>query len=149
MVAQWGISNQESSSDHNIIKYVIGQEDSSRESVDFQNVRYLFKKENCALFQENLIQIAKTKLCGLHNAETTEDLDIMLCAIIAEEADIEKSTEMFHAILKTACNKIYRKHRPSKIKTTTTQISSMVERRTKYTAKKNKRPQTETSENKK
>jgi hypothetical protein len=29
----------------------------------------------------------------------------MPCARIAEEADIEKSTEEFHVILKTACNK--------------------------------------------
>jgi hypothetical protein len=42
----------------------------------------------------------------------------MLCARIAEEADIEKSTEEFHVILKTACNKTYRKYRTSR-KTTT------------------------------
>ena len=117
-VEQWEISDQESSSDHNIIKYVIGQGDSKRESVDFQDVRYLFKKENYATFQENLIQLAETTLCGLHKAETTDDLDIMLCARIAEEADVEKSIEEFHVILKTACNKTYRKHRTSK-KTTT------------------------------
>jgi hypothetical protein len=60
-VAQWEISDKESSSDH-IIKYVIGQRDSNRESVDFQDVRYLFKKENYATFQENLIQLAETTL---------------------------------------------------------------------------------------
>jgi hypothetical protein len=42
----------------------------------------------------------------------------MVCAHIAEEADIEKSTEEFHVILKTACNKTCRKQRTSK-KTTT------------------------------
>jgi hypothetical protein len=120
-VAQWEISDQESSSDHNIIKYVIGQGYSNRESVDFQNVRYLFKKENYALFKENLIQLTKTKLCGPHNAKTTENLDIMLCARIDAEADIEKSTEEFHVTLKTACNKTYRKHRTSK-KTTHTSV---------------------------
>jgi hypothetical protein len=113
-VAQWEISDQESSSDHNVIKYAIGQGDSKRESVDFQDVRYLFKKENYATFQGNLIQLAETTLCGLHNVETTDDLDIMLCARIAEEADVEKSIEVFHVILKRACNKTYRKHRTSK-----------------------------------
>jgi len=44
-------------------------------------------------------------LRGLRNTETTEDLEIILCANIAEEADIEKSIEEFHVILKTACNK--------------------------------------------
>jgi len=38
----------------------------------------------------------------------------MLCARIAEEADVEKYIEEFHVILKRACNKTYRKHRTSK-----------------------------------
>ena len=118
MVAQWEISDQESSSDHNIIKYVIGQGDSNRGNVDFQNVCYIVKKENYAIFQENLIQLAKTKPCRLHNAETADDLDNMLSARIAEKTDIENSTEEFHVILKAACNKTYRKHRTS-MKTTT------------------------------
>jgi hypothetical protein len=71
-VAQWEISDQESSSNH-INKCVIGRGDSNRESVDFQDVRYIFKKDNYATFQENLIQLAKTTLYGLHNAETTDD----------------------------------------------------------------------------
>ena len=50
----------------------------------------------------------------LHNAETTEDLDIMLFAHIAEEADIEKSIEEFHVFLKTVCDKTYRKPRTTK-----------------------------------
>jgi hypothetical protein len=108
-VAQWEISDQESSSDHNIIKYVIGQGVPNRESDDFQDVRYLFKKENHEIFQENLKHIDKTTFCGLRSAETTEELDIMLCARIAEEADIEKSIEEFHVILKTACCKTCRK----------------------------------------
>jgi len=40
MVAQWEISDQESSSDHNIIRYIIGQGTTNRESVDFQHVQY-------------------------------------------------------------------------------------------------------------
>jgi len=75
-----------------------------------------------------------------------EDLDIVLSVRIAEKADIEKSIVEFHVILKIACNKTYRKHRTSK---KTTQIISMVDRGTDYTAEKNKRPQTETSENEK
>jgi hypothetical protein len=50
----------------------------------------------------------------LCNAETTEDLDIMLCAHIAEEAENEKSIEEFHVILKTACDKTYKKPRTTK-----------------------------------
>jgi endonuclease/exonuclease/phosphatase family metal-dependent hydrolase len=79
-VAQWEISDKESSSDHNIIKYVIGQGDFNRQSIVVQDERYLVKKEYYAKFQENPTQLAKTKLGRLHNAETTEDLDNILCA---------------------------------------------------------------------
>ena len=109
-MAQWEISDQEISSDHNIIKYIIGQGVPNQESDDLKEVRYIVKKENHAIFQENLTQSAKTKLCRIHNAEITDDPDIMLCARITEE-DIEKSIEEFHGILKTACNIAYREHR--------------------------------------
>ena len=56
------------------------------------------------IFQENFIQLAKTKLCGLHNVENAENLNIILCARTAEEADIEKSIEEFHVTLETALN---------------------------------------------
>jgi hypothetical protein len=111
-VAQWEISDQESSLYQNIIKYVIGQGDPNWESDELQDVRYLFKKEKRDIPRK--LETAKTTLRGLRNADTTEDLDMMLCAHIAEEANIEKSIEEFHVILKTACNKTYRKPRTSK-----------------------------------
>ena len=104
-MALWEISDQESSSDHIIIKYVMGQPHSNPEHVDFQEVRYLVNKENNEKFTENLTNLAITKLCGIYNAITTDDLDRMLCARISQEADIEKSIEEFHVILKTTCNK--------------------------------------------
>jgi UDP-2,3-diacylglucosamine pyrophosphatase LpxH len=61
-VAQWEISDQEISSDHKTIKYVIGHGDSNRVSVDFQDARYLVKKEKYAIFEENLRQLAKRTL---------------------------------------------------------------------------------------
>jgi hypothetical protein len=116
-VAQWEISDQESSSDHNIIKYVIGQGDPSWERDEFQDVRYLFKKENREIFQKNLKHITKTTLDGLRNAESIEDLDTILCARIAEEEDIEKYIEELHVILQTTCDTKYKK--PSTFKKTT------------------------------
>jgi len=50
MVTQWKISDQESSSDHNIIKYIIGQDDTNRENITQNEVRYLTKKENHPIF---------------------------------------------------------------------------------------------------
>ena len=120
-VTQWQISDQESSSDHNIIKYFIGQWDFNEERADIQDLRYLVKKENYMEFKEHLTQLVKTELREFQNAETNEDLDTMLCTRIFEDENIEKYAEEFHEILKTACNKTFRKHR--NLKTTTTHKS--------------------------
>ena len=109
MVTQWKISDQESSSDHSIIEYIIGHDDTSRENNITQNeVRYLTKKENHPIFRNNLTQLAKEMLCRLHNEETTEDLDAMLSTKIAEAPDIGNSIEEFHGIIKKACDKAYK-----------------------------------------
>jgi hypothetical protein len=118
MVTQWKISDQESSSDHNIIKYIIGQDDTSRENITQNEVRYLTKKENHPIFRNNLTQLAKEMLCKLHNAETTEDLDTMLSIKIAEAPDIEKFIEEFHGIIIKACDKAYKTQYTSRKKTT-------------------------------
>jgi len=113
-VAEWEISEQESCSDHNIIKYVIGRGDFNEDSVKFQDVRYIVKKENYVIFQENLTQLVKTKLCSSHNVENVEDLDTTLCSRISEEEEIENTVEEFHEVLKIACNKTFRKQRFSR-----------------------------------
>ena len=119
MVTQWKISDQESSSDHNIIKYITGQDDTSQENINTQNeVRYLTKKENHPIFRNKLTQLAKEMLCRSHNAETTEDPDTMLSIKIAEAVDIETAIEKFHGIIKKACDNAYKTQYTSK-KTTT------------------------------
>ena len=121
MVTQWKISDQESSSDHSIIEYIIGQDDTSRENNITQNeVRYLTKKENHPIFRNNLTQLAKEMLCRLHNAETTEDLDTMLSTKIAEAPDIENSIEEFHGIIKRHVIK-HTRHNPHQRKQHTNQ----------------------------
>jgi hypothetical protein len=112
-IVEWEISKQESCSDQSIIKYAIGQGTCHRKIVNFQDVRCIVKKENYVNFQENLIQLAKTKLCKLNNEERIEDLDTTLGTRISEDMDIEKSLEDFHEVLKMACNKTFRTHRTS------------------------------------
>jgi hypothetical protein len=46
----WKISDQEISSDHSIIKYAITQSTSHGNTVNFQEVRYIIKRENLAKF---------------------------------------------------------------------------------------------------
>ena len=44
-VVDWEISEQESCSDHRIIRYVIGQGKVNRTELDFQEVKYIVQKD--------------------------------------------------------------------------------------------------------
>jgi hypothetical protein len=61
-VVEWEISKQETCSHHSIIKYAIGQGNSHRNIVNFQDVRYIVKKENYAKFQENLLRLVENEV---------------------------------------------------------------------------------------
>jgi hypothetical protein len=45
-LVEWKISKQESCSDHNIIRYAIGQTADHRTAIDKQELRYIVKKDN-------------------------------------------------------------------------------------------------------
>ena len=107
-VVEWEISEQESCSDHSIIKYAIGQGTSHRKIVNFQDVRYVVKIENYANLQGNLIQLAKKEFYKSDKEETFEDLDSTLCTLTSEDMAFEKTIEEFHIVLKMACNKTFR-----------------------------------------
>jgi hypothetical protein len=119
-VTQWTISDQESSSDHNILKFIIGQDDRSREiNNDKHDVRYSTKKELYPIFRTNLTQLAKEMLSSCRSTDTTEDIDTILSIKIAETLDIEKFTEEFHDIIIKACDKTFKTQcTPKKNKTT-------------------------------
>ena len=88
-VVEWEISEEESCSDHSIIRYTIGQSLGHRTEFDVQEVRHIVKKVNKGKFQGNLIRIAKKKLRKL-NKGGTDDFDKTLCTHVTDENDIEK-----------------------------------------------------------
>jgi hypothetical protein len=57
------ISDQESCSDHNMIKYVNGNSTPQLTEIDIGEVRYKVTKEDKEKFHINLIQLAEQKLC--------------------------------------------------------------------------------------
>ena len=117
-VSGWEISDQESSSDHSIIKYAISESTSQVNSVNFQDVRYITKKETLAKFQVNILQIVETNLCKQTNGNRTEDLDDTLCSRLSEDMAIGKHIDKFSEALKLACNKSFKTQRASKMATT-------------------------------
>ena len=53
-VVEWESSEQESCSDHNSVRYAIGQSADPRTAIDDQELRYIVKKDNKENFQRNL-----------------------------------------------------------------------------------------------
>ena len=56
-VVRWEIRDQESCSDHSIIKFAIEQGSWGRSKQDSQGVRYIVKGKDIDKFQENLLRL--------------------------------------------------------------------------------------------
>ena len=116
-VREWEISDQESCSDHSIIKYVTGNSTTQRAEIDREEVRYKVMKEDKEKFQRNLIQLPEQKFCETNVVGGTEMLDETLCSRVAKERDMDIVVEEFHEFwtwLAEAHSKFYglqRQHR--------------------------------------
>lgn len=116
-VTGWVISDQESISDHSIIKYTIGPTTGQWKADNVQNTRYITSKDRLAKFQGNLIQIIKTQQATRLDTGT-EDMDETLSLLMTEERDIERRIDEFSEVINLACNKSFLKQRATKKATT-------------------------------
>jgi hypothetical protein len=117
-VEDWEVSDQESCSEHSIIKSAIGQGKWRRIKQDNQVVRFVVKSEDIDKFQRNLLRLLEEKLSMTNTEGGTEDLDAVLCKRANEGTDIEKLVEEFHEVLKAACDKLFRKQSATRKKIT-------------------------------
>jgi hypothetical protein len=112
-VAGWVISNQESISDHSIIKYAIRPDVGQWKTDNIQDMRYITKKKSLTKFQENVLRIVRAQFCKNHDAGA-DDLDETLSSLITVEINIEKRIDEFSEALKLACNKSFPTHGATK-----------------------------------
>jgi hypothetical protein len=116
-VDEWEISDQDSCSDHSIIRYAIGQGKGNRLEYFSQDVRYIVQKCNIEKFQVNLFRLAQNKICKIDTQVETEELDKTLCTRALAENDVEKLIDEFDEVLKLTCRESFRTQRESKRKT--------------------------------
>jgi hypothetical protein len=112
-VVEWEISEQESCSDHNIIRYATGQTADYRTAINKQELRYIVKKNNKDNFQWNPTRSAQ-KLCEIIKEVETETMDKTLFMRVTKEIDIEKSVEEFHEVVVSTCRESFRTRQASK-----------------------------------
>ena len=115
-VVNWEISDQESCSDHSVIRYDIRQDPAPHLETDTGDVKYKVRKDDKKEFQENLTRLLERKLIETHNAGGTETLDKVLCTRVTNEPDVERLVEEFDEVLEAACISSFQSSRASNVK---------------------------------
>jgi len=113
-ITGWVISDQESASDHSIIKYAIKPGIAKWHAENLSHIRYRTNKESLAKFQGTILQVLRKKFKINHNTIRDEDLDDSLFALLTEGANIEKLVDDFNKALTMTCNKTFQIHRASR-----------------------------------
>jgi hypothetical protein len=123
----WEISENESCSKHNIIKFEIGHETNYAPQHNHNETRYIVKEQNYDKFDKNLIELVAKKF----QVENSEDIDTNLATHIKENCDIESAVETFHEAITLSCKKSF-KTRGITTKTTMQKLVPMVDRGSYY-----------------
>ena len=74
-IVNWEITDQESCSDHSVIRYDIRQDSAPHLETDTGEVKYKVRKDDKTKFQRNLIWLLERKLIATHNMGGTDTLD--------------------------------------------------------------------------
>ena len=77
-VNEWEIWDQESCSDHSIIRYIIGQARGDNSAQRTQETRYIVHRRNINKFQSKLVRLATARVGTTNKQEDTGDLDSTL-----------------------------------------------------------------------
>jgi hypothetical protein len=113
-IVEWEISDQESCSDHGLIRYVIGHSLAQMSVLKARDMMYKVTNYDIAKFQRNLTRLAEQKFCEKNKEGGIEALDKTLCTCVMEESNIEKSVEEFHEVMESACGGTFRRKRATK-----------------------------------
>ena len=109
------ISDQESCSDHSIIKYVIGQRTAPHFGNNHDETRYKVNKVGILKFRENLIRLTEQKFFKNHSATELEEMDNILSTRATQVPDVDKLVDEFYEVLEEACRSSFLTTRASNL----------------------------------
>jgi len=113
-ITGWLISDQESVSDHSVIKYAIKPGIAKGHAENPSHIRYRTNKESLVTFQGTFFQALTENFKIKHNTTRGEDVDDSLSSLLTEGANIEKLVDEFNEALTMACNNTFQIHRASR-----------------------------------
>jgi len=104
-VNEWGISNEESLSDHNYLQYKIRRGGACNQNNNYtsQGTRFIIKEEKLHIFNWNLVQEMLKTANYTHTEGGTEELDKYLSTKITTEKDLEQQVNTFSEAVQSSC----------------------------------------------
>jgi exonuclease III len=117
-VVDWEICDQESCSDHSVVRYNIRQDTAPHPETDTREVKFQVRKDDKKAYQQNLIRLLEQRLTEAHNTGDAETLDKVLCTRVTNEHDIERLVEEFYEVLEAACRSSFGSSRATNAKST-------------------------------
>ena len=114
----WEISDQDSVSDHIIIKYTIKPDAHKRITINDPHIRYKTNEERLTKFQGHFRQAMREKLGIVGNGTRDEDLDGAITLLLTEEgAEYEQRIDELNKALTLASNKSFPIYRTTRSNT--------------------------------
>jgi hypothetical protein len=106
-LSDWEISEDNSCSDHNIIKFKIGHETNHEIQHNHNGPRYIINKQNYDRFDKNLKEFVATKF-QMENSEDLASLDSDLSKRFKEMSDIESAMKKLQEAVTMSCNRSFK-----------------------------------------
>jgi hypothetical protein len=109
----WEISEEDSCSDHNIIKFKIEYDNKHEMQHTHNGTRYIINKQNYNRFDKNLTELAAVKV-ELKNSEDLLSLDSDLASHIKETHDLQRAVEKLQEAITLARSKAFKTRETTK-----------------------------------
>jgi len=122
-VTECATSDQESVSDHCIIKYAVTPDIAKGHPANPSNTRYITNNKSLVTFQGTLLQVLSEKFKINLNTTLGEDVDYLLSSELTEGANIDKIVTEFNEALKMTYNSTFPTHRTSRNSTSHRSVS--------------------------
>ena len=105
---EWEISEEESCSDHNFLKYKIGKANSYENKDNYQGIRYIVKEDEYYEYDRKLEQEMPKVFKTVSYKESVEEMDMNLATTAAKENDLERLVDSFTEAMQTACRETFK-----------------------------------------
>jgi len=105
---EWEISEEESCSDHNFLKYNIGKANSYKNKYNYTCIRHIVKEDKFYEYDRKLEQEIPKIFKHIIYKGRVEEMDMNLSTTAAKENDLERIVDLFTEAIQKACRETFK-----------------------------------------